>query len=110
MGPSCVTSRAECTYDLCAVYLFHGIPDPVRLPGLMKNTKRKEKTMRKRLTLVGLAALFAAAVFSAAIFSQAAAKPGASGYHVIKTVPVPGDEGWDYVYVDSDARRVDRKS
>src|SRR5258706_5940332 len=72
----------------------------------MKNTKRKEKTMRKPLTLVGLAPLFAAALFSAAIFSQAAAKPGASGYHVIKPVPVPGDEGWDYVYVDSDARRV----
>ena len=62
--------------------------------------------MRKHLTLVGLAPLFAAALFSAAIFSQAGAKPGASGYHVIKTVSVPGDEGWDYVYVDSDARRV----
>lgn len=62
--------------------------------------------MRKRVTLVGLAALFAVALFSAAIFSHAAARPGASGYHVIKTVPVPGDEGWDYVYVDSDARRV----
>jgi hypothetical protein len=32
--------------------------------------------------------------------------PGASGYHVIKTIPVPGDDGWDYVAVDSDARRV----
>jgi len=62
--------------------------------------------MLKRLTLVGLTALFAVALFSAAIFSGAAAKPSASGYHVIKTVPVPGDEGWDYVYVDSDARRV----
>jgi DNA-binding beta-propeller fold protein YncE len=62
--------------------------------------------MRKRLTLIGTAALFAVALFSAAMFSHAAAKPGASGYHVIKTVPVPGDEGWDYVYVDSDARRV----
>lgn len=62
--------------------------------------------MRKHLTLIGLAAIFAAALFSAAMFSQAAAKPAASGYHVIKTVPVPGDEGWDYVYVDSDARRV----
>ena len=92
--------------DLCAVYLLRGIHDPVRLPNLMKNKKRKEKTMRKHLTLVGLAALFSAALFSAAIFSQAAAKPSASGYHVIKTVPVPGDEGWDYVYVDSDARRV----
>jgi DNA-binding beta-propeller fold protein YncE len=72
----------------------------------MNYTKRKEKTMRKRLTLLGLAALFAVAIFSAAIFSHAAAKPGASGYHVIKTVSVPGDEGWDYIYVDSDARRV----
>ena len=72
----------------------------------MNYVKRKEKTMRKRLTLLGLAALFAASLFSAAIFSHAAAKPGSSGYHVIKTIPVPGDEGWDYVYVDSDARRV----
>src|SRR5580704_8085904 len=62
--------------------------------------------MRKHLIPFGLAALSAAAIFSAATFSRAAAKPGASGYHVIKTVSVPGDEGWDYVYVDSDARRV----
>src|SRR5258707_7048377 len=61
--------------------------------------------MRKHLTLLGLTAL-SAVLFCAAVFSHAAAKPGASGYHVIKTVPVPGDEGWDYVYVDSDARRV----
>src|ERR1700676_699861 len=62
--------------------------------------------MRKNLTVFGLAALSAVALFCAAVFSHAAPKPGASGYHVIKTVPVPGDEGWDYVYVDSDARRV----
>ena len=61
--------------------------------------------MRKHLTLLGLTAL-SAVLFCAAVFSYAAAKPGASGYHVIKTVPVPGDEGWDYVYVDGDARRV----
>src|ERR1700739_5128893 len=62
--------------------------------------------MRKRLTVLSLAALSTAALFCAAVFARAAAKPGASGYHVIKTVSVPGDEGWDYVYVDSDARRV----
>jgi hypothetical protein len=62
--------------------------------------------MRKHLTLHGLAVISALAVFSAALFSHAAAKPGASGYHIIKTVSVPGDEGWDYLYVDSDARRV----
>jgi DNA-binding beta-propeller fold protein YncE len=62
--------------------------------------------MLKYLTPLGLATLSAVALFSAAAFSRAATKPGASGYHVIKTVSVPGDEGWDYVYVDSDARRV----
>src|SRR5882762_4368278 len=62
--------------------------------------------MRKHLVPLGLATLSAVALFSAAVFSRAAAKSGTSGYHVIKTVSVPGDEGWDYVYVDSDARRV----
>lgn len=37
-----------------------------------------------------------------------AAEPaaGSSGYHVAKTITVAGDEGWDYVTVDSDAHRV----
>ena len=43
----------------------------------------------------------------AGLMSRAAAPaPGPSGYHVIKTVPIPGDEGWDYLNVDADARRV----
>lgn len=64
--------------------------------------------MRKRLTLLAAAcSLSALAIFGAGTFSRAAApSPGSSGYHVIKTVSVPGDEGWDYVFVDSDARRV----
>jgi DNA-binding beta-propeller fold protein YncE len=33
-------------------------------------------------------------------------KEGSSGYHLAKTIAVGGDEGWDYVAVDSDARRV----
>ena len=36
----------------------------------------------------------------------AAPAPGASGYKVIKTVALGGEGFWDYVYVDSDARRV----
>jgi len=31
---------------------------------------------------------------------------GPSGYQVVKTVPLPGDGFWDYVGVDSDARRI----
>jgi DNA-binding beta-propeller fold protein YncE len=29
-----------------------------------------------------------------------------AGYHLVKTVPVPGDGGWDYVSVDAAGRRV----
>ena len=59
--------------------------------------------MRKRFTLLTLSV---AILLCAAAFSRVAAAPGSSGYHVIKTVSVPGDEGWDYLLVDSDARRV----
>ncbi len=64
--------------------------------------------MRKRLALVTLLGSLAAAItFSAVAFSHAAPPaPAGSGYHVIKTIPVGGDGGWDYIYVDSDARRV----
>jgi DNA-binding beta-propeller fold protein YncE len=37
----------------------------------------------------------------------AKARPaGPSGYQIVKTVPLPGDGFWDYVGVDSDARRI----
>src|ERR1700676_4222874 len=63
---------------------------------------RKSSTLLTTTSLFALAIIFLVGSFS----SRATAAPGSSGYHVIKTVPVPGDEGWDYVYVDSDARRV----
>ncbi|MGB2671430.1 MAG: YncE family protein [Candidatus Acidiferrum sp.] len=54
-----------------------------------------------------LGSLSVATVLCAGLLSRAAAQaPGPSGYHLIKTVPVPGDEGWDYLAVDSAARRV----
>jgi len=64
--------------------------------------------MRKRsVFLTLLASLAVAIIFSAVAFSHTAPPaPATSGYHVIKTIPVGGDGGWDYVYVDSDARRV----
>lgn len=36
----------------------------------------------------------------------AAAPASFAPYHLIKTVPLPGDGGWDYLAVDSAARRV----
>jgi DNA-binding beta-propeller fold protein YncE len=31
---------------------------------------------------------------------------GASGYHLLKSIQVPGDYGWDYASADSDGRRL----
>ena len=52
---------------------------------------------------LGLAATLLLAGFSPAI---AAAAAGSSGYRILKTIPVGGTEGWDYVTMDSDARRL----
>jgi DNA-binding beta-propeller fold protein YncE len=38
--------------------------------------------------------------------SAQAVPPGASGYHVVKTIPIGGPGKWDYIVVDSTARRV----
>lgn len=64
--------------------------------------------MRKSFAvLTTLGSLSVAMILCAGMLSRAASPaPGSSGYHVTKTVPVPGDEGWDYLNVDPDARRV----
>jgi DNA-binding beta-propeller fold protein YncE len=64
--------------------------------------------MSKRFALLTiLGSLTLAISFATVAFSRAGVPaPSPSGYHVIKTVSVPGDEGWDYLLVDSDARRV----
>jgi hypothetical protein len=64
--------------------------------------------MRKNQILLAiLGSLAVAMIVCAGSFSHAAAPaPGPSGYHVIKTIPIAGEGGWDYVTVDSDARRI----
>jgi DNA-binding beta-propeller fold protein YncE len=50
-----------------------------------------------------------AVVFFAASFSHSHAatpKAGPSGYHLLRTISIPGDDGWDYLTVDGAARRV----
>ena len=59
---------------------------------------------RTILAIVGLASL--AAILFVGILRGYAIVPGPSGYHLVKTVPIGGDGGWDYCIVDSDARRV----
>jgi len=64
---------------------------------------------RLLLNCLILGVAIAALVFFAASFSHSHAatpKAGPSGYHLIKTILIPGDEGWDYATVDSAARRV----
>jgi DNA-binding beta-propeller fold protein YncE len=64
--------------------------------------------MRKNFpALAFFGPLLMATIFCAGLMSRAASpEPGSSGYHLIKTIPIPGDEGWDYLKVDADARRV----
>jgi DNA-binding beta-propeller fold protein YncE len=47
-------------------------------------------------------------IFSASLLALAAAVSAASadGYKLAKTIPVPGDGGWDYLSVDAAGRRV----
>ena len=71
------------------------------------NSKREKLCVNDShcFTILGSLA-FAIAIFAVGFSHAATPAPAGSGYHVIKTVPVGGDGGWDYVYVDSDARRV----
>lgn len=64
--------------------------------------------MRKHSQILLSLGFVTLALFAATVSRSHAASPkaGPSGYHLSKTIPVAGDEGWDYVTVDSNARRV----
>lgn len=71
-----------------------------------------------RLTLLpsrpGTAALNAVGVLAAGVLAAAtfvaqpvlAQQAPAAGYHIVKTIPVGGEGGWDYATVDAAARRL----
>ena len=58
-----------------------------------------------RLTLPALLTLSLAGVF-AAFAATPTAEAQTGKYHLVKSIPVAGEEGWDYVAVDSEGRRV----
>src|SRR5277367_2048473 len=65
------------------------------------------RQMRNRKLFRAAAAAAILAISGLAVRHLSAASPlGPSGYHVIKTIPIAGDTGWDYLLVDSAARRV----
>ena len=62
---------------------------------------------------LALVAISATAIFGFAMHSSSREVPaaagraaGASGYHIVKTIPVGGEGFWDYTTVDADARRL----
>ena len=63
---------------------------------------RKTVILLATLGMLALAAILLTGTFSG-VAGQAS---GASGYHVIKTIPVGGEGFWDYLTVDSQGRRL----
>jgi len=61
--------------------------------------------MRNKL-FASLAAVAILCVGAALLSARPKGAPASSGYALTKTISIPGDEGWDYVGVDSAARRV----
>lgn len=55
------------------------------------------------IAVVGVASVILAVAGLALALS---ATPGPSGYHILKTIPLGGTEGWDYISMDSAARRL----
>ena len=58
--------------------------------------------MKSRLSLLFLV-LVVVTTFEVSAWAE---QSGSRNYRVTKTISVPGDEGWDYLTVDSVARRV----
>ena len=59
---------------------------------------------RNAIVATAVSLSLAVAFFVAGLAWAIPAKPGPSGYHVLKTIPVGGTEGWDYVTMDSASR------
>jgi DNA-binding beta-propeller fold protein YncE len=52
-----------------------------------------------------LALIATATIFAGAVRPQSQPQAVGSGYHVVRKIPVPGSDGWDYLGIDSDTGR-----
>jgi YVTN family beta-propeller protein len=70
--------------------------------------KRARQSLFAMTAILTLGIFFFAAATNAAPSKAARgdAAAGASGYHLIKTIPVPGDTFWDYLKFDPATRRL----
>ena len=62
--------------------------------------------MRRQGTVVIAVVILSIVATLLLVDSALAVPPGASGYHVVKTIPIGGPGKWDYIVVDTAARRV----
>jgi DNA-binding beta-propeller fold protein YncE len=46
------------------------------------------------------------ALFVGGMMFTVVAAVWAAGYHVVRRIPIPGDNGWDYITTDTDGRRL----
>jgi hypothetical protein len=53
-----------------------------------------------------LASIAGLLVVASGMVWAAGSRPVPSGYHLVKSIPVGGEGGWDYLTVDADARRL----
>ncbi len=65
-----------------------------------------EGRIHMKMNRIGLSFALSAFIGVGLVLTALGRTTGPSGYHVIKSVPVAGDGFWDYVTVDSAARRV----
>jgi YVTN family beta-propeller protein len=64
-------------------------------------------TMGETMRIPKAFVCFSVLSVSGPLYLQAAPNPaGPSGYQVVKTIPIASEGGWDYVAVDSEARRI----
>lgn len=61
---------------------------------------------RREVVAAATGALVLSVILLAGFFRSPAIVPGPSGYHLVRTIPVGGEGGWDYCIVDSSARRL----
>jgi DNA-binding beta-propeller fold protein YncE len=62
--------------------------------------------LRSTPAIVGGSLILALTLVLAGLAQDTPPQSSPSGYHLLKTISVGGTEGWDYVTMDSDARRV----
>ena len=74
------------------------------------NNRKKDSTMhlfsKYRFLILGTWVVLSLALLNGAKAQALSLKHSTSGYHLIKKIQLGGEGGWDYLFVDSDARRL----